>query len=426
MDIQQALLSKIIHDTDIVTAVNARITPEFFGDDRWRRIYEWLLDHWRQYGTPPDLNATAHAFPNYTWPNYGNSIHFFINGLRQRRKRVILTEAMTQAAQFLSAANEPDAMDLMEGVIREALSKIRLETAPTLDIDLYRNAEEFLAIMEERELDPSFLRGISTGIRGIDYVTGGLQPEQFIVIIGLPKSMKSSTLLYIAMAVHRQVKVPLFIGFEMSNMEQQERIVSLLAAVRLTDVLTGNLSWRDHTKIARELKARVDTPPFILSSDLDSATTVSGVQAKILEYQPDAVFIDGAYLMHSEIPKVEQGSAQALTDIARELKKLAQSQRIPIIVTTQASESRSRGGKLNAASAMYTQAWRQSADVMLGTERVDQDASDNDEVQVRFKVLASRSGPRAETTLAWNWNAGTVAELDTAYFAKRQDDGDDV
>ena len=43
-----------------------------------------------------------------------------------------------------------------------------------------------------------FLRGISTGFKGIDYVTGGFQPEQFVVLIGLPKSMKSSTLLTMA------------------------------------------------------------------------------------------------------------------------------------------------------------------------------------------------------------------------------------
>ena len=37
--------------------------------------------------------------------------------------------------------------------------------------------------------------------------------------------------------------------------------------------------------------------------------------------------------------------------------------KIPIVVTTQASQTRSKGGRLNAESAMYTQAWRQSADV---------------------------------------------------------------
>jgi hypothetical protein len=60
---------------------------------------------------------------------------------------------------------------------------------------------------------------------------------------------------------------------------------------------------------------------------------------------------------------------------------------------------------------MYTQAWGQSADVLLGVERVDPDASDTGPVTIRFKVLASRAGPRAESILMWDWNGGAVTEL---------------
>src|SRR4029077_2112730 len=133
--------------------------------------------------------------------------------------------------------------------------------------------------------------------------------------------------------------------------------------------------------------------------------------------------IDAAYLMQSELPKVEPGSAQALTDIARELKKLAQSQKVPIVVTTQASQTRSKGGRLNAESAMYTQAWRQSADVMLGIERVEPDADDSGEVALKLKVLSSRSGPRAETGLVWDWNRGLVKEIDPRALPAGDDDG---
>ena len=38
--------------------------------------------------------------------------------------------------------------------------------------------------------NPGYLRGISTGVQGIDYVTGGLQPEQFIVIIGTAQGVQ--------------------------------------------------------------------------------------------------------------------------------------------------------------------------------------------------------------------------------------------
>ena len=41
-------------------------------------------------------------------------------------------------------------------------------------------------------------------------------------------------------------------------------------------------------------------------------------------------------------------------------------------------------------SAMYTQAWGQSADVLLGVERVDPAANDLDAVVIKLSVLASR------------------------------------
>jgi replicative DNA helicase len=425
MDHQLGLLSKIINDTEMITAINARVTPEFFTDDKYRRIYEYLQDHWRKYGTSADLAVVGNAFPSYQWPVFNQTIGYFIDSLRQRRKEVILMDTLSTAAQFVNAKDNPDSLNEMEAVLREGLAKVRLETTPTYDTDFMQRTTEILLRLEERALDPGYLRGISTGVHGIDYVTGGLQSEQFIVIIGLPKAMKSSTLLYIAMYIHSQAKTVLFIGFEMSNEEQEDRLTSLYSKVGLTKVMNGTFNLREHQEIEKALRRMASSPiPLITSVDMDSAMTVNGIQAKILEYQPDVVLVDGAYLMQSELPKADPGSAQALADIARGLKRLAQAQRIPIVVTTQASETRARGGKLTAASAMYTQAWRQSADVLLGVEREDPEAPDMGEVMVRFKVLASRAGPRAETMLSWDWSKGRMEEIDPSYFKPRDDDDD--
>ena len=309
--------------------------------------------------------------------------------------------------------------------------QIRVETAPTLDADLIKD-EEFGRLLDEQMLEPGYLRGIDTGFKGVNYVTGGFQAEQFVTLIGLPKSLKSAMLLYMAMRCHQQGKTPLFIGFEMSNHEQMQRFWSLATGVSLTRIMHATLSLKERRKIERAAKQMSGLlHSFILSVDIQNAMTVSGVQAKAMEYQPDILFIDGAYLMQSEIPKVEPGSAQALTDIARSLKMLAQNMRIPVVVTTQASQTRSRGGKLTAESAMYTQAWRQSSDVLLGVERVEEDGvPDDGEIHVKVKVLNSRSGPRAETYVVWDWNKGSVIEVDThtptsPAAAAGGDDGDD-
>jgi hypothetical protein len=37
-------------------------------------------------------------------------------------------------------------------------------------------------------------------------------------------------------------------------------------------------------------------------------------------------------------------------------------------------------------------------------------------VTITLKVLASRSGPRTETTLVWDWRNGSVQEMNSAGF----------
>lgn len=414
MDIQRFLLSKIIHEQAIATVVSAKITPEFFTDDRYRRVYEFLIDHWRRYSQPADIEVMADKFPSYEWPVSPLPLSFFIDGLRQRRKRSICTDTLTQAITLLNATDEPEALDEMIYCLKAGLIQVATETTSTLDVDVTTLRSHLMELIEERGLDAGYLRGIATGFHGIDVVTGGLQPEQLVILIGLPKAFKSATLLAIAKNIHAQARVPLFIGFEMSNAEQHDRLVSLYSGVSLTKITNGTYNQREFRAIDEALKNIQSMRSFITSADL-SGMTLSGLQGKIMDIQPDVVLIDAVYLMQSETPKVEQGSAQALTEIARGLKTLAQSQGIPIIGTTQATMTRSKGG-LNMFSPMYTQAFGQSADVLLGVERADPEEGDQSTVTIRMKVLASRSGPRAETILRWNWSRGRVEEVPPADF----------
>ena len=418
-DWQHAFLSQVILDQDMMAAVNAGITSEFFRDERYRQVYEFLTDHWTRYGTPADEDVVHSAFPTLKWKPQRQPIGYLIEQMRLDRKFVVITQGMTAAAEFI-----PDERpDEMMGALQEAMIQARLETSNSLDLDFTQSRLAIEELLMERMQNPGLLRGITTGFDGINFVTGGFQPEQFVVLLGTPKSFKSATLLAMALAAHREAAVPLFIGFEMSNVEQTDRLVSLLSGVSLTRIMRGTLTQREFEAVSRALKTVEEMRPFLFSTDIQAGTTVSGIQAKIMEYSPDVVFVDGAYLMQSEQANVIPGSPQAMTDISRSLKRMAQSQRIPVCVTTQASLSRSKGG-LSLNSAMYTQAWGQDCDVMLGVEREypsdsrrDEEEEDEDDtgvIRVRFKVLESRSGPRKQVILEWDWAHGTVEELDPA------------
>ena len=427
MDVERALLARVVNAGDIKSLVNARITPDFFRDDVYRRVFEFMLDHWKKYQQSPDLAVMRMSFPSATTGSRRTtaSTTWSMSWCERRDSRTLVVIALEKSATILAhAGDNPQATEEMLDVMRACEMQVRLETTPTTDIDFTQYIEEMLATLDGRMLNPGYLRGISSGFQGIDYVTGGWQPDQLVVMMGLPKAMKSSMLLYMAIHAHRQANRPLFLGFEMTNQEQFDRATSILANVGLTKVMNGTYDQQEHQRIARVLRTVREMRAFVFSEDISNSITVSGVQAKIMEYQPDVVFIDAAYLMQSEMARVEQGSAQALTDVARTLKQVAQSMRIPIVVTVQATQARTTGGKLRADSGMYTQAWRQSADVLLGVERTDAEQEDKGEVSITIKVLASRSGPKAATDLVWDWSKGRVFEISmTSYSTSAADDG---
>src|SRR5439155_12972276 len=107
-------------------------------------------------------------------------------------------------------------------------------------------------------------------------------------------------LLLAAMAAHRHAFRPLVIGFEMSNEEQESRHDAFLARVSHQRLRTGTLRPDEYKRLEKSWRALGSMPEFYVSADVNSVTTLSGVQAQVERYEPDIVFIDGGYMMRDE------------------------------------------------------------------------------------------------------------------------------
>jgi replicative DNA helicase len=416
-DIQHQFLSQVILGEELKEAVTARITTDFFDEDeaggyQYRRVWKYLLEHWTKHGVAPDRDVVGVAFPSYVWEQQTQPISYFIEQLRERRRKQIVIRGLSDAGDALHQAIEqdnPDLVDNLISVLETSLFEAKVETSPSELLRLDEQRSNIVETYEERMSDPGYLRGISTGFQGIDYVTGGLQPEQFIVLIGKPKNFKSAMLLAIAREVHRTANNLLFIGFEMSVQEQIDRLMSLVSGVSLTKIMNGNMSTKDLKQIQQALRLIEGMRPWVFDTDITATATVSAVHARVQELKPDVVFIDGAYLMQAEREDLtDEGRARA---ISRGLKRMAQSVKVPVVVTTQASQFRTKDGKLTQASVMYSQAWTQDCDLMLGVQRIDEQ-QDHGPATIRFDVLASRSGPRKDVFIEWDWGNGSYHEID--------------
>ena len=363
----------------------------------------WIKHYWSEYGQVPGTGPLKNNFPTYTLTRVREPLEYYLDEVRRRRKFGLLFETLAEATELL----EEDHLDEAENALATGLTRAQIEVSELRDTDIVATWQERLERYAEWKRLGRSLRGIPSGFPTIDDGLRGFQPEQLITFVGTPKAGKSWMMLLMAMAAHGVNKRPLFVGFEMSNEEQEARHDALAAKISYTRLLKGQQTPEETKRLQRALKRRRSADPFIFSSDPEG-TTVSAIAAKIEQYKPDIVFIDGAYLMDDENGE-PKGSPQALTNITRACKKLAQRRKIPIVISTQVllwKINRKRG--IDEGAIGYTSSFIQDSDVILGVESSSDEPNDP---MKKLKVVLGRTVPKFEVALFWNWEELSVEEM---------------
>ena len=383
-------------------AIDARVGPTWFTDTEHKVVWEWMVDFWRDYGESPTAKAVKNEFPHYKLIRNEEPVDYWLDLFSSAHRYRMLQEMLLVGIDLLQ-----DERDIQGAAnhVSEALVEIAMETSRTKDIEVMSSYEERLELYRQfAETSVDGLRGIPVGFASIDRALGGVEAEQLITMIGLPKGGKSTMLLHAARTAHEFGETPLFIGFEMSNTEQTTRLDAMFAGINSHRLRTGQLTEEEMDLLADSLRKRSDSHPFYMSADISSVLTVSGVRAKISEYQPGIVFIDGVYLMDDERGQ-EKNSAQALTNITRDLKRLAQVCAVPIVITTQVLEwkySRKKG--LTSGSIGYSSSFVQDSDAIIGVEAT------KDEAEKLISITEARNAPQAKVLVRWDWETMTFKE----------------
>lgn len=422
MDLERAVISKALQAKDIRPLVEAGITEAFFPTQAHAVAWRWMLEYWQKYGKSPTVAAFRQNFPSGTYRliKTEEPLPFLIDEMREQRKRSIIGSALFDMVERTNKFDVP-ADDLL-GSIHEMLFEIGTDVSPLRDVDVFATWEERMTRYAELKNLPNGMRGIPYGFPSIDEATSGAQKQQLITFIGEPKAGKSTLLLRCALSARESGANVLVIGYEMSNDEQEARVDAMVGQVDHTKLLRGKLQEQSEERLRKRLRrAAKSKAKFILSQDVQSTTTVSGVIAKIQQYTPDIVFVDGAYLMDDELGE-DKGTPRHLTNITRALKRAAQTCDVPIVITTQVltwKYSRKKG--LTGDSIGYSSSFAQDSDLILGVEHTDED----DVKTVR--VVLSRSTARMMTKIRWNWARGDFEELEgaTTYIGSRDEDEDE-
>ena len=410
MDIERHLISKVVADGNFSDVMDAGITGDFFEDTMNRKLFRSIQEYKLSYGKVPTLDVLHKDYPTVRLPDSDEyPIAYLLDQMRENRRRGILADGVMEATELLKMGESERSADLLQQTLRQLAGEV--PTSQVMDLTAKTLEQRREAYAELRKRDGRML-GIPSGFDSIDYVTQGFQKKQLITFVGLPKAGKSTLLLLAAMAAHSLAFRPLLVGFEMSTEEQVDRHAAILARVSHHRLRTGTLTPEEYKRLEKAWRRLAAMPEFFASTDINSVTTLSGIQAQIERVEPDIVFVDGVYMMRDEEGE-PQGSSQALTNITRGLKRMAQNLDLPMVESTQAlswKTDKRRG--LTGDSIGYSSSFLQDSDLVIGVEKTE--IGDVN----RLKVLAARNAPLMEKYIRWNWDAGTFEELDDDPFEK--------
>jgi replicative DNA helicase len=404
MNKEQLLLSKVIETRDLTKLFERNVNDSWFMDNEDRKVWSLLKAHFTKYGECPSLDVVTENFPSYKVADVQDSIDYLLDEIVARRRKIATITMVGEAIDQLEKERDHEAalISLQRGIVKleeDGLTK-------SSDVDITENP---MALWDEymfRKNNPGLL-GVPTGFPTIDKATNGLQNGQLIIIVAPPKTGKSTLALQIAQNIHLKGHTPMFQSFEMTNQEQLTRYVAMRARVSHTRYQSGSLTDEEESRVKAKLRAISEMREKFWLVGATEGSTVSAVASKIQILQPDVVFIDGMYLMIDENGE-KPGSPQALTNITRSLKRLAQRVNKPVIISTQILENKMRNGQVTTDAIGYSSSFHQDADVIFGLQREDENV---DSTRL-LKVIASRNSGNMEVSMVWDWNTGAFREID--------------
>jgi replicative DNA helicase len=404
MNNEVRLLSKVIEDRSLGFVLEHGVNESWFTDPADKKLFKFIHQHYATYQECPSIDVVHDNFPTYELIPVQDTVLYLVDRLIDKRRKATIVNTIGSALESIEKEqnHEQALLALQRGIVK--LEEDGLNKSNDLEITLAasKGKDEY----EWRKANPGLL-GYATGFPTMDMATSGLQNGQLVVIVAPPKTGKSTLALQIAANIHLSNKTPMFISFEMSNDEQKSRYYAMRARLSHKRLMTGTLTDEEEARYYKILEGIENMSEKLWFVDSANGQTVSSIASKIQDKNPDIVFIDGTYLMIDE-QTGEMNTPQAITNITRSLKRLAQKIRKPIVISTQVLTWKMRKGQVTADAIGYSSSFHQDADVIFGLQREDENV-DNTRL---LRVIAARNTGLCEASLTWDWDTGQFREMD--------------
>lgn len=389
MNAEVALISKVIHTGDFVIVNDKQINGRFFSG-RNRKAFKHIQKHMMQYGKVPSAKVFKKKFPDYKLVDEDDleeSLTFYCDEVRMKKKHNTMVDALDDVGELIGELETDEAYNLLQKLV----TKIENEVILTDRIVLNQNTKDRLQDYLERAKVQG-MTGIPSGLAHVDHVLKGYNGGELIALLGYTGTGKTWMEIINAVYQSKMGYKVLLITTEMSTKMMIRRVDAMWCKLSYSRFRNGNLTDEELDRYKKYLNMiEGDTDANLIVEQ--STGGVAQVAAKIDQYKPDVVYVDGAYLLSDD--DSEEDDWKALVRVFRALHKLALAKNVPIVASTQSKEK-----VVTLQTISFAKALSNDCDVVMA---IEQDEEMKEEKEMKVKFLKIREG-EIPGNIVMNWD----------------------
>ena len=344
---ERAVLGAAMVDVKAMPGIEAQLRTEHFHEQAHRLVYGAMLDL-GQSGRPVDLVTVVGALRDrgdlemaggagfvagmVDGIPRGTNVEAWVSIVREkarRRKAIAIASLFVEAAMTRTDATTDELLDHVHGQLGRLMEGGERKT-----IRLHDVLADAVTDLERFAMAQNGVTGIPTGLADLDRCIGGLAPGRLYVIAARTSRGKSVLCAQAAVSAAMSGRKVLVFSMEMEPYQLAQRMLLADAEVDRWDLKPESpkhdYSW---TKVIRSQDRLRDLP---VAFDQRESPNLAEVRASARQHQArhglDLVVVDYLQRMTPD-PKLDRWLA--IGDMARGLKTLARSMRVPVVAACQ-------------------------------------------------------------------------------------------
>jgi replicative DNA helicase len=369
IEAEQALLGAILINNESIDRVSSFLQANHFFEPLHGRLYEVMtkMIGAGKHASPITLKTFFENEPpigELTVPQYlgrlAAAATTIINAaaygraiwdLAVRRELIVIGEDMVNVAYDSPVDAPPEAqIEEAEGRLFNLADKGKYGSGFMSFGDATADAVEMAARAYERD---GGLSGLSTGLKDLDRLMGGLQSSDLIILAGRPSMGKTALATNIAFNIAKAFRtapkedgteeavdgaIVGFFSLEMSSEQLATRILAEQAQIPSEKIRRGNISPEEFSRL-QAAATTLQTLPLFIDHTGGISIAQLAARARRLKRQKGLglIVVDYLQLLSGSAKRSQEGRVQEVSEITVGLKALAKELCVPILALSQLS-----------------------------------------------------------------------------------------